>query len=212
MPDLPISQLPELITGLTQNAEYVVSQNGTTYKIKESTLRPFKTVYGLFSQTQDSVIVSSTTSETTLIGNGVGSISVPENGFSVGDSFSASLSGVLSCGNNEKIRIRVKSNNVLFLDSDIQTQPLLNNDLWELFINFTIREIGGVGVASIVSSGTFHTTKKNSTSVQGFSFNGINNTTFDTTTNNDLNITIQWGSSNVNNSIYSNIFNLTKTF
>jgi hypothetical protein len=212
MPDLPISQLPELITGLTQNAEYVVAQDGVTYKIKESTLRPFKNVYGLYSQTEDSVIVSGTTIENTLIGSGVGFITIPENGFSVGDSFSASLSGFISCGNNETIRIRVKSGSVIFLDSSTQTQPSLNNDLWELFINFTIRQIGVAGNASIVSSGTFHTTKKNSTSVQGFSFSGLNNTTFDTTLNNTLDITVEWGSSNSNNKIYSDIFNLIKTF
>ena len=33
MPDLPISQLPEL-TAMTTNAEYAVSQGGTTYRIK----------------------------------------------------------------------------------------------------------------------------------------------------------------------------------
>ena len=33
MPDLPISQLPEL-TAVTANAEYAVSQGGTTYRVK----------------------------------------------------------------------------------------------------------------------------------------------------------------------------------
>jgi len=33
MPDLPISQLPEL-TGLTSDAEYAIAQGGVTYKIK----------------------------------------------------------------------------------------------------------------------------------------------------------------------------------
>jgi hypothetical protein len=33
MPNLPISQLPEL-TAITSNAEYAVAQNGTTYKVK----------------------------------------------------------------------------------------------------------------------------------------------------------------------------------
>jgi hypothetical protein len=37
MPNLPISQLPEL-TAMTQNAEFVVAQSGTTYKIKRGYL------------------------------------------------------------------------------------------------------------------------------------------------------------------------------
>jgi hypothetical protein len=213
MANLPISQLPELLSsGLTQNAEYVVAQNGVTYKIKESEIRPFKPVYGLYSQTEDSVIVSGTTTESSLIGNGIGFISVPQNGFSIGDSFSSNLYGLISSINNDTIRIRVKSGGALFLDSGPQTTISLTDDLWELFINFTVRQIGSSGVASINSSGSFHTTKKNSTSVQGFSFNGLNNTTFDTTINNTLEITVQWGSSNSGNKIYSDIFNLTKIF
>ena len=35
----------------------------------------------------DSVVVSGTTSETSIIGGGVGTLTVPANGFSVGDSF-----------------------------------------------------------------------------------------------------------------------------
>ena len=34
MPNLPISQLPEL-TAITANAEFAVAQNGTTYKVKK---------------------------------------------------------------------------------------------------------------------------------------------------------------------------------
>ena len=62
MPDLPISLLPEL-TAITQNAEFTVSQDGTTYRVKNSNLTPFPTVYGLFSQTANSTAVSATTSE-----------------------------------------------------------------------------------------------------------------------------------------------------
>ena len=84
MPNLPISSLPEL-TAITQNAEFAVAQGGTTYRVKNSTLSPFPTVYGLFSQTGNSVTVSGTTSETTIVGSGIGTLTVPANGFSIGD-------------------------------------------------------------------------------------------------------------------------------
>ncbi len=48
--------------------------------------------------------------------------------------------------------------------------------------------------------------------VEGFSFNSINNTTFDTTINNTLDVTVQWGSNNAGNSIYSDIFVLNKIY
>ncbi len=42
---------------------------------------------GLFAQTGNSTIISGTTVESTLINGGVGTLSVPANGFQVGDSF-----------------------------------------------------------------------------------------------------------------------------
>jgi hypothetical protein len=86
------------------------------------------------------------------------------------------------------------------------------NDIWSLNIDFTIRQIGGVGTASIVSLGAFHYIKTSNASTQGFAFNVVNNTTFNTTISNVLNVTVQWGSNNAGNSIYSDIFILNKTY
>jgi hypothetical protein len=211
MPNLPISQLPEL-TAITANAEFAVAQGGVTYKVKNSTLAPFPTVYGLFSQTGNSVTVSGTTTESTLIDGGVGTLSVPANGFSVGDSFRADFGGVLNVGNNQTIRIRLKTGSVILADSGIQAITNITNDVWSLSVNFTIRSIGVAGVASIVSLGAFHYAKTVNTAVEGFSFNTVNNTTFDTTVNNTLDVTVEWGSTNAANNIYSDIFVLNKIY
>jgi hypothetical protein len=211
MPNLPISQLPEL-TAITANAEFAVAQGGVTYKVKNSTLAPFPTVYGLFSQTGNSVTVSGTTTESTLIDGGVGTLSVPANGFSVGDSFRADFGGVLNVGNNQTIRIRLKTGSVVLADSGIQAITNITNDIWSLSVNFTIRSIGVAGVASIVSLGSFHYSKTSNTTVEGFSFNTVNNTTFDTTVNNTLDVTVEWGSTNAVNNIYSDIFVLNKIY
>lgn len=48
MPNLPISQLPE-ITATTSNAEYAVAQDGVTYKIKRGYMASGK-LYGSFYQ------------------------------------------------------------------------------------------------------------------------------------------------------------------
>jgi hypothetical protein len=211
MPDLPISGLPEL-TALTQNAEFAVAEGGTTYKVKNSVLAPFPTVYGLFAQTGNSVVVSATTVETSIIDGGVGTLSVPANGFSVGDSFKAELAGVLNAANSETIRIKIKAGSVILLDSGAKSLPNITNDVWTLNIYFTIRQVGSAGVASIISLGEFHYAKINNASVEGFSFNVLNNTTFDTTISNTLDITVEWGSTNASNSIYSDIFILNKIY
>lgn len=210
MPDLPISSLPEL-TAITQNAEFVVAQGGTTYKVKNSVLAPFPTVYGLFAQTGNSVTVSATTVETTIIDGGLGTLSVPANGFSIGDSFRADFGGVLNAANNQTIRIRLKTGSVILADSGAQPITNIIDDVWSLSVNFTIRQLGVSGVASIVTLGSFHYAKNNAT-VEGFAFNTVNNTTFDTTVNNTLDVTVEWGSTNSSNSIYSDIFVLNKIY
>ena len=167
----------------------------------------------LFAQTGNSTIISGTTVESTLINGGVGTLTVPANGFQVGDSFRAIFGGVVNAVNNQTIRIRVRAGSVLLLDSGLQNLgSSVINDVWSLNIDFTIRTLGAPGVASIVSLGSFHYTKTNNASVQGFGFNVVNNTTFNTTISNTLDVTVQWGSNNAGNNIYSDIFILNKTY
>jgi hypothetical protein len=167
---------------------------------------------GLFAQTANSTIITGTTVESSLVNGGVGTLSVPANGFSVGDSFRVIIGGVLNAANNQTMRVRVKTGAIVLLDSGVQPITNITNDVFSLNIDFTIRQIGGVGVASIVSLGSFHYTKTANASIQGFAFNVVNNTTFNTTINNTLDITVQWGSNNAGNSIYSDIFVLNKIY
>ncbi len=167
---------------------------------------------GLFAQTGNSVPITGTTVETTLINGGVGTLSVPANGFSVGDSFRGDFGGVLNSANNQTIRIRIKSGSVVFVDSGLQNITNITNNVWSLSLDFTVRQIGPAGTASIVTLATFNYAKTVNGTVEGFSFNSINNTTFNTTINNTLDVTVQWGSNNAGNSIYSDIFILNKTY
>ena len=169
-------------------------------------------LYGLYAQTDNSIPITGTTVETTLINGGVGTLSVPPNSFQIGDSFRAVMAGILDVANNQTVRIKVKSGSVVFLDSGIQSISNITNDVFSLNIDFTIRQTGTANTASIVALGTFHYAKTSNNSVQGFAFNTVNNTTFDTTVLNTLDITVQWGSNDPANSIYSDIFILNKTY
>lgn len=169
--------------------------------------------YGLFAQTANSTTITATTTEGTLIDGGVGSLVVPANGFEVGDSFRVDMGGIISAHNNDTIRIRLKSGAVDLGDSGTLSLPGMTNQVWSLTVTFTIRAIGAAGVASVVSLAQFHILKKQAGgSQEGFAWNTINNTTFDTTASNTLNITAQFSSNNAGNSIYSDIFVLNKTY
>ena len=207
MPDLPISGLPEL-TATTSTAEYVVELSGTTYKIKQSTLTPFPLSYGLFSQTGSSTPVSGTTVETSIIGSGTGTLSVPINGFRVGDSFNGKLNGHISCVGSAEIQIRVKANSVLLGDTGVIALDASTNKHWQLDLNFTIRSIGSVG--SIVSYGSFGYIKNSGLNFEGSNFVTI--TPLDTTILNTIDITAEWNTNNSGNSIYSDIFVLNKIY
>jgi hypothetical protein len=172
----------------------------------------FTPLRGLFSQTANSTPITATTVEGTLIDGGVGTLTVPANGFAVGDSFMANLGGVMSARNNDTITIRVKSGSVVLAQSAAFVLPNINNQVWQLSVWFTIRTLGAATVASIVTLGEMHILKLASGTQEGFAFNTINNTTFNTTISNTLDITAQWSSNSATNSIYSDLFMLTKTY
>lgn len=205
---LNISTTPTTDTSLSAN---YLTRDGSTGQVKVKTI-PGPTVYGLFAQTGNSAVVSATTVESTLIDGGIGTLSVPANGFSVGDSFRADFGGLLSAKNNDTLRIRVKAGSIVLADSGPQTMTTSTDDVWQFSVNFTIRQTGSTNVASIVSLGVFHTTKQSNGQQTGFAFNTVNSTTFDTTISNTLNVTAQWSSNSPLNSIYSDIFVLNKIF
>lgn len=173
---------------------------------------PPATNYGLFAQTASSIPISGTTTEGTLIDGGIGTLSVPPNSFFVADSFVGIFGGKMSAKNNDTLTIRVKSGSTILANSGPLTMPGINNQVWSLNLNFTIRTIGAAGVASIVTIGQLLVLKLASGTQEGFGFNTINNTTFNTTILNTLDVTAQWGSSSGNNSIYSDLFVLNKIF
>ena len=175
-------------------------------------LNPLGYTRGLFAQTANSTPITNTTVETSLINGGVGTLSVPANAFKVGDSFRAVVAGVLNVANNQTIRKRVKDGTSLLVDSGPKTISNITGDIFSLNIDFTIRQLGVATVASIATLGTFHYTKTSNGVNEGFAFNAINNTTFNTTVSNTLDITVEWGAANPGNSIYSDIFVLNKTY
>lgn len=186
---------------------------GSSFKASiQQVIRTQTNSFGLFSQTGNSVVISATTTPSTLFNGGVGTLTVPANGFSIGDSFSANLGGLFSVKNNDTVRIILQSDSGVLADSGIQTMPASSNDIWELDVFFSIRNIGVAGVASIVTLGKFSTTRSTTGSPSGFGFTTVNNTTFDTTMTNTLNITLAFGTNNAQNSIFTDFFVLQKVY
>ena len=169
-------------------------------------------VAGFFSQTTDSVVITNTTTETTLIDGGVGTLSVPANTFLKGNAYSVRIGGIINCQNGDTITLKTKSGSTILGTTGLITLKQATNKVWQMDINFVIREIGISGVASIKTHFFFSYEEDSSDKISTQAYDVLNNTTFDTTILNTLDITAQWGTAKIQDQIYSTIFNLNKVF
>lgn len=167
---------------------------------------------GLFAQTALGTPITNTIVESSLIGTGVGTLSVPPNTFQVGDSFTAKICGNLSCANNATIHFRVKSDGTVIADAGVFQMKITTNKFFELIVDFTITKIGVAGVAELFTNGQYSYNHNSQGELSGNNFALVTTTIFDTTILNTLSITAQWGAASINNSIQSQNFVLTKVY
>jgi len=156
---------------------------------------------GSFAQTS-SVVIANTTVESTIIGSGEGSVSVPANKFRLGGSYRVSSGGVMSCLNNTDLTIRLyggATGSTLLGTIPTITIPTSTGKWWGLEFYFTIRALGGAGVASFSFRGKYEQNVDSQNALIGQSVHSIENTNFDTTILNTLNITAEWGSASASN-------------
>ncbi len=167
---------------------------------------------GLFAETKNSGPITNTTTPGSLLGIGEGTLSVPANGFQVGDSFHLKMLGHLGARNGVGLRLEIMSDSVILADTGNMILPTCTNKHWELNIYFTIRAIGSATSAVIMSGGIFTYTKDASAAFEGVNFTVENNTDFDTTIPNTLDVIATWNGAHPNNNIYSEVAILQKIY
>lgn len=184
----------------------------TNIGIDKYSQNPFGYLSRLYTQTNSSAPISNTLVETSLLDGGLGTLTVPANMFKVGDSFHAVATGHITAVNNHTLQIKIKAGSIVLADTGIITLSGATDKHWKLEIEFTVRALGVSGVASIVTGGTFFYTKDASGTFEGTNFSKETTSGFDTTINNTLSVTAQWGTASTGDSIYSEIFTLNKTY
>ncbi len=191
------------LKSLTAGTNITLTQNADDITIATTTTG----LFGLFSQTAQGPTVTNTTTESDILGTGVGSLSVPANAFQVGDSYHAKIGGTISAQNGDEITIRVKNGaNVLASTGLIALEPVTGL-AWEIEIDFTIRTIGATG--QIFTNGNF-AYNRNTGSLEGFVFSDVQ--TIDTTVSSTLMITAEWNQAKTQNIIFTDITTLYKTY
>lgn len=170
-------------------------------------------VGGLYAGTSDGTLITATTTETSILPlSAVGpGLSIPGNGFSIGDSFHFVCSGDFSSNNGDTATLRIKANGTNLGVIVVQLTGA-TNEFYEIEIDFTIRNIGGAGVADIVSNIDFTYSDSGATSWRGSRVVFVNNTTFDTTISNTFEVTCQFSSASANNSLQTRHATLGKVF
>jgi hypothetical protein len=167
---------------------------------------------GLFTQIAHSTPVTDTTDELTIIGDGLGSLLVPANGFVRGNTFRVYMEGSLSSLNNAELTINIRDNGSVLATTGAMTLVETSDNFYHMNITFVIREVGAAGTAEIMTSGSFNYTKTSNNRSEVIGFEQDNTTTFDTTTDSTLDITAQWGAADASNSIDTHVLTLQRVF
>ena len=169
---------------------------------------------GIYSQTTQGTDQTGNAFFSVLSGTGVGSLSVPANGFSVGDTYHADLCGIMSGLNNDDIDFKIlggPTSNISLLATST-TMKATTNRVFTLKLKFVIRAIGAAGVASIATYAEFMYNDNAANKSETFVFYNENNTTFNTTTANVLDVQAVFSSSSATNQIRSELFTLHKFY
>ena len=166
---------------------------------------------GLFTQTADKTVVNTIT-PTSLIGTGLGSLTVGINEFVVGDSFVGEMKGNINIGTPVDLTITLQINGV----DEVVVGPIAMPNIGSLSVNkyftidtaFTIRSIGASG--TVMSSINF--SYEENASDKFNSHTEVNLATLNTTVLNTLDIKAEFNFADPSNLLTSQIFTLRKVY
>lgn len=147
------------------------------------------------------VVVANTVVETTLIGPGVGSVTIPAAELVANAKFKFKAQGIISDTGNPTAQLRAKLNGTIVGDSGANTLGAITNDHWVLDLELVVRTEGVTG--TVMGSGGFFTSK-------GDHFSLINLTTLvlDTTVDQVADVTFEWGVASASNTVTAQILEL----
>jgi len=172
-------------------------------------------VGGLSSSTSNSAILTASTAEQSILGlTSVGSRLALANSFKQGDAYTATLAGNFSSNNGDTLTLRLKGGaaGTTVLSSIVVPLNGSTNKYFELEINFVVRQIGVATTADLAINYDFSYNQNSGGNFQGERLCEANNTTFDTTIDNQLDITAQFSSTSANNSIETILSTLGKNY
>jgi len=145
-----------------------------------------------------SVTVANTVTETSLITAGIGSTVLPADFFKIGKSLRIRMMGFHSATGNPNITIKIKLNSIVVLTTGAVVCGNGTDDLVFLDALITCRAVGDLATGKIMSQGYYRELCGGPNNFQlinnSFQFN-------DTTIQQTLDITVEWGTADPGNTI-----------
>jgi len=186
-----------------------------TAKIKGSIIKS-STSPGIWSQTADGPLLANTTTETTIIGSGVGSLTIPADTWIKGQSYELRMWGEISAIVNDGMNFSINNGPTKIVDTggvtffDIGVGGAMIP--FEIIMSLTCREVGPPTTGKLQYSGQVNTRANSGGQFRSYGFNILNTANFDTTIDNVWNITGKWDNADPGNQVRILNANLKRTF
>lgn len=170
------------------------SNGDLVFRDREGVLHNLTQTSSLVFQNLSDVTITSVGEESLVDAGGLGSVTRFANTSRVGTNGTFKCFGRISTANpNEDIKFRFKLLPNTITETDIINLTNLNSgdNLFEVTVNFTVRATGSAGSAALQAFGTFLFTRNNGVT-QTYILEDLNNTTYDTTSTADFDVTSEW--------------------
>jgi hypothetical protein len=177
-----------------------------------SAINGLTAVGGIYAGISDGTVINNTTEQSVLPATGVGSLTIPANGFAVGDCFHCVVAGDCSFDKDDTIQIKLKENGNILAQTPIfdLEDAQAGGNAFEIEIDFTIRSLGATG--SIATNFDFTYNKDGTDSKDFRGTRAMDVQPIDTTVASTLDITVQFPTNVTPSSLQTKLFRLQKVY
>jgi hypothetical protein len=162
----------------------------------------------MFTQSANKQI-QNTTTETSLIGTGIGSVTIKGNSSGIGTTYRITMWGYISNTGSPFCQVKIKIGSVTIFDTTSTGMfGITGNQPFKISALFTVRTLGATG--TVIGQGEFEYATSSSTAYQILFQTNTSTSTIDTTTDQAIDITYTWNTANASNSINSTNFLLER--
>lgn len=162
---------------------------------------------GVFSQTANKT-VANTVTPTSIIGTGIGSLTIPANIAAVGNCINLRLQGYMDTNNSTTITFEYLYGATSMHTQVVSLAAIPANSQWTMDVMFTVRTIGLTG--TVVINGQFR--YDDSGVLKGSPIVKTTTSTIDTTIANLVDVKATWGTAQPDNTITTQIGSLTTRY